>query len=192
MKTLRATTLLGTAVLATGALLGLAPTAGAANCPPPPKVKNAFAQWGDSGGYVPVTNSWELVNGAMLVADDAPTGLSDVAADGSALFLPAGGSATSACTTAPMITSIVRFYVKNVGDPAGRLHVELLVNKGKDGILDGGTITAGLDWQVSPVLVIPWPKPLKGAVDLRVRLTAIGTGAAFEVDDVFLDPSRGR
>jgi hypothetical protein len=181
-----------------------APAGPGGGCPPPPPNVSAFGQWGDSLSYVPVNDGsfavggpaahnspWTLSGGASIVRDNDPSNLGGPGGFG-ALSLSPGASAVSACTTAPMIKTIVRFFVKNTGAPTGLLHVEVLVNDGKNGVLDGGTITAGSTWAPSPAISVPWPKPLKGAVNLRVRLTAVGTGASFEVDDVYLDPCRSR
>jgi hypothetical protein len=183
------------------AMLGTTATvASAATCPPPPAATIAFASFADTSSYVlandgsfsPVgkdskDSSWALSGGASIVADNDPWNLSGATTQ-SALALPAGSSAVSGCTTAPMISSVVRFFVKNTGSASGHLHVEILVNGGKNGILDGGTITAGSDWGVTDQIVLPWAKPLKGAVQLQVRLTPVEADASFEVDDVYIDP----
>jgi hypothetical protein len=195
-----------TVVVGLCAWLALPQAAKAATCPPPPSLVNPFLPWQDSLDYVTVTNgSFEPIptgskdlpwafskNGASVVGDNEPWHVNGSSSDSSALLLQAGGQATSACTTAPNIASVVRFFVRNVGSDDGQLHVEILVNNGKNGILDGGTITAGASWEPSGVVYLPWAKPLKGAVDLRVRLTPVGTGAAFEVDDVYIDPCKSR
>jgi hypothetical protein len=193
------------AAVAAGAAAALATPAGAATCPPPPATVQPFLPWQDAADYVTVNNGsfeplakgsketpWKLSAGASVVGDNEPWHIDGGSGDSHALYLPAGSTAVSACTTAPNISSVARFFVRNVGAPDGRLHVEVLVNGGKNGILDGGTITAGSAWQVSQVVVLPWAKPLKGAVDLRVRLTPVGDGAAFVVDDVYLDPFRSK
>ena len=174
------------------------------NCPPPPLSLNAFAPWGDSRSYVPVNDGsfavggpaaldspWTLSGGASVAQDNDPSNLGGPGGFG-ALSLPSGGTAVSQCTTAPMIKTTVRFFVENTGSPSGLLHVEVLVNGGKNGILDGGTISAGPTWAPSPAIDVPWPKPLNGRVNLQVRLTAEGDGASFEVDDVYLDPCVSR
>jgi hypothetical protein len=176
------------------------PTALAANCPPPPTASTAFSAYGDLNSYVlandgsfdPVASSsknspWSLSHGASIVADGNPVNLAQGSTN-SALSLPAGSSALSGCTTAPQITSIVRFFVKNTGNPADHLHVEIVVNGGKNGVLDGGTITAGSTWAPTNPILLPWANPLKGAVQLQVRLTPVEADASFEVDDVFIDP----
>jgi hypothetical protein len=194
---------IATVAAAVAASLAVVPSALAANCPPPPAVVQPFLQWNDQTDYVPVTNGsfepitagskdlpWVLSGGAATVSDNEPWYVNGRTGDHTALSLPSGSQAVSACTTAPNIASVVRFFVRNTGDPSATLHVEILVNQGKDGILDGGYVSAGSDWAPTNILVLPWAKPLKGAVDLRVRLTPVGAGAAFEVDDVYIDPCK--
>jgi hypothetical protein len=176
------------------------PTAAAATCPPPPTSSTVFASYGDGNDYVLANNGsfdsitggskdspWALSGGASVVADGNPANLAHGASN-NALALSSGSSALSGCTSAPMITSIVRFFVKSTGNPSGHLHVELLVNGGKNGVLDGGTITAGRSWAPTDAIDIPWAHPLKGAVQLQLRLTPVEPDASFEVDDVFIDP----
>jgi hypothetical protein len=183
-------------------ILTSAPAAFAASCPPPPSVVHPFAAWGDDQSYVPVSDGsfepipkgsllqpWSLSKtGASIVSDNEPWYVDGNKSDDHALSIQSGGQATSACTTAPLMTSIVRFFVKNTGSSSGLLQVQLLVNGGKDGTLDGGYIVAGPTWQPAAILNVPWPHPLSGAVDLQVVLTPVGTGASFEVDDVYIDP----
>jgi hypothetical protein len=121
------------------------------------------------------------------VADANPANLAHGTTN-SALSLPAGSSALSGCTTAPLITSILRFAIKNTGNPNGHLHIEILVNGGKNGILDGGSVTASASWGLTQPILVPWPHPLKGAVQLQVRLTPVEPDASFIVDDVYIDP----
>jgi hypothetical protein len=68
------------------------------------------------------------------------------------------------------------------------LHVEVIVNGGKNGVLAGGVIYPAAGWNPTNPINVPWPHPLQGAVQLQVRLTAVGTGAAFQVDGAYLDP----
>jgi hypothetical protein len=166
-------------------------SASAATCPPPPSPQQPFTPWSDSHDYVLTTGgsfepgapAWTLSGGASVVQGNAPNKL-DKSSDGSALNLPAGSSATSACVTAPHIVGIVRFFAKSVGTSGGALHVEILV-KGKT--YDAGTITSGSGWAPSPMLTSDAPN-YSGAVTYQVRLTPVGAGAAFVVDDVYFDP----
>jgi len=163
----------------------------AASCPPPPSVEHPFTPWSDSASYV-LTNGasfeqgaggWTLSGGAQIVSGNAPNRL-DAAGDSHSLYLPAGSSATSPCTTAPHIVGIVRFFLRNVGALTGALKVQVLV-KGRT--YDAGTIGAGPSWQPSAMLPSNAPN-YSGAVAYQVQLTPVGAGAAFTVDDVYFDP----
>jgi hypothetical protein len=164
-----------------------------ATCPPPPNGLKPFTSWGDANSYVLTTGgsfekgvpSWTLSGGAKLVAGTAPNAFA-AATDSQSLYLPAGSSATSACVTAPKIVGIVRFFARNLGVADGQLKVEVLV---KGGVYQAGTITAGSIWAPSPMLSSNAPA-YKGAVTYQVRLTPVGAGAAFTVDDVYFDPYR--
>jgi hypothetical protein len=186
---------LGLAIVA-GAVLasfvsGTVKTAQAATCPPPPSPLLPFVPWNDSHDYVLTTGgsfergapAWSLAGGAQLVAGNAPNKL-DSSTNTSSLYLPPGSSATSPCVTAPQIAGIVRFFVKNAGLSSGQLKVEVLV---KGSVYDAGLISANGSWSPSPMLASNAPY-YKGAVAYQVRLTSVGSGAAFVVDDVYFDP----
>jgi hypothetical protein len=177
------------AAVTAGALTTL--PAVAASCPPPPTPLQPFLPWGDDGTYVlttggsfePGTAAWTLSGPAKIVSDNAPNQL-DPKTDSQALFLPSGSSATSACVTAPQILGIVRFFAKNTGSDDADLKVEIIV-KGKTYL--AGTITAGSTW--APTDILPSNAPhYKGAVTYQVRLTALGSNAAFTLDDIYFDP----
>jgi hypothetical protein len=169
--------------------------AAAADCPPPPDPVYPFLAWGDWAPYVPATGgtfeagvaSWSLSGGATVVNENTRF-LSDSPTSTRSLYLPAGASATSRCVTAPKIVGIVRFFVRNARTSTGQLKVEVLV-KGKT--YPAGTFSAQTAWAPTPVLVSTAPQ-YKGAVTYQVRISALGTDAAFMIDDVYFDPFRGR
>jgi hypothetical protein len=177
--------------LGVGCLSGQVGSAHAATCPPPPTAVQPFLPWSDAHDYVLTTGggfesgqpAWALSGGATIVSGNAPNKL-DRSTDSASLYLPAGSSATSPCTTAPQIVGIVRFFVKNLGASTGQLKVEILV---KGGVYDAGTITAGGTWSPSSMLASNAPN-YKGAVAYQVRLTPVGADSAFTVDDVYFDP----
>jgi hypothetical protein len=181
------------AVLVAAAAMS-AGVARAATCPPPPTPLQPFVPWNDAGQYVLTTGgsfehgtpSWTLTGGAKIVADNAPNTF-DASTDSSALSLPAGSSATSACVTAPQILGIVRFFAKSVGDAGGQLKVEVLV---KGGVYQAGTISGSSHWAPTAILASNAPA-YKGAVTYQIRLTPVGSGSAFTVDDVYFDPWKG-
>jgi hypothetical protein len=176
---------------ATALTAGVVAPAKAASCPPPPTSVQPFTPWNDSASYVLTTGAsfeqgnagWALAGGAQIVSGNAPNSLDPVTHSHS-LYLPAGSSAVSPCTTAPHIVGIVRFFLKNVGVSTGGLHVQVLV-KGKT--YDAGTVTAGSDWQPSAMLQSNAPN-YSGAVAYQVRLTPVGAESAFTLDDVYFDP----
>jgi hypothetical protein len=168
---------------------GAAPAALAATCPPPPTPVYPF---GPDTGYVMTTGgdfgtgsqAWTLTGGAPRVADQAPDVLFAPANSFGALYLPPGSSATSPCVTAPGIVGWVRPYVKSVGASGGLLSVQIIVH---GTVYSAGIVTAGAGWAPTPLLQSDAPL-YKGAVTYQVRLTPIGPGAAFDVDDVWIDP----
>lgn len=184
------------AAVAAAAFAGAgAGAARAATCPPPPTDVKPFTPWSDQNSYVlttggsfePSSPAWSLSGGAKIVSDNAPNAL-DPASDSHALYIPAGATVTSACVTAPHIVGIVRFFAKSVGASGGQLRVEILV---KGGVYQAGVIGAGSSW--APTGALPSNAPnYSGAVTYQVRLTASGTGAAFDVDDVYFDPYAGK
>jgi hypothetical protein len=166
-------------------------SATAASCPPPPTPVYPFTPWSDNASYVLTTGAsfeqgsggWSLSGGAQIVSGNAPNKL-DPSSDSHSLSLPPGSSALSPCTTAPHIVGIVRFFLKNTGTATGALNVQVLV---KGNTYDAGTISAGSSWQPSAMLPSNAPN-YSGAVAYQVRLTPVGSGAAFTVDDVYFDP----
>jgi hypothetical protein len=181
-----------TAAIAAACVAGLSGSATgsaqAATCPPPPTPVQAFA---DSYDYVMTTGGafgagsqvWTLTGGASRVADQAPDPFAPGGSTG-ALYLPPGSSATSPCVTAPGIVGWVRLYAKSVGVASGQLDVQVIVH---GSVYEAGTVTAGGDWAPTPLLQSDAPL-YKGAVTYQVRLIPVGPGAAFDVDDVWVDP----
>jgi hypothetical protein len=180
------------AVLASLATQFGVPSAAAATCPPPPDAVKPFTPWGDDNQYVlttggsfePGSPAWTLTGGAAVVSGDSAPNFLDPSAHTRALSLPAGSSATSACVTAPHIAGLVRFFARNAGTSSATLKVEILV-KGK--VFQAGSVSAGSPWTPTPILASDAPY-YKGAVTYQIRLTAVGAGGAFTVDDVYFDP----
>jgi len=178
-----------------------APASRAYGCPPQGTAATVFGAWGDStsyllaggGSFEPAAPGWWLVGGATVQAGNEPWHVGGTA-DSRSLYLPAGSSATSVQICSPKLAPVLRFFVANVGSRAGRLHVELVVNgdSRRAEVLDGGTVTADRGWNVSAPIAIPWSDTRWGAVAFQVRLSPEGDGAAFAVDDVYIDPYQSR
>jgi hypothetical protein len=132
-------------------------TASAASCAATLDASTPFAAWGDNASYV--------------------------LSPGGGVSLANGASLTTACTKAPGIQSIVRFFARSTSG-GGAIHVEVIVGGNK--VLDGGTVTAGGSMAPVDQVVVNWDRNDHRAADLQVRLTAVG--GSFDIGDVYIDP----
>jgi hypothetical protein len=159
-----------------------------------------FAPWGDSAYYKLAPNGsfdegssgWSLNGGARVVRDGNP-----LISGSSSLLLPAGSSATApaACTRLADLGS--RFFVRNVGSPSGSLRVDVTYRSllGLTVTSNLGTLTAGGEWQPSPKyghvlsnLLGTLSLNSSLSASLRFKFTPRGWGAAYQIDDLFVDP----
>lgn len=167
-----------------------------------PQVGQDFARWGDSayyrlapgGAFESGNPSWKLGNGAKVVSGNEPYKLRS---GSRSLYLPAGAIATSPTTCFAFGDWHARFVVRNTGSSSAQLEVDILVYNllGVLSIVDGGTIRAGSTWAPSPrmsALVSNVGGLLGTTTAIAVRVKAKGSGAAFSVDDVFIDPLKSR
>jgi hypothetical protein len=184
-------------VLAPSAQAGLLTTGSAAYCDP--AASQPFARWGDTASYTLVPGgafevsdpAWSLRGGAATVAGNEPYYV-HAAKDRRSLYLPAGSSATTPTTCFVLGDWHLRFFVRNRGTTSGSLRVEVVARSlvGVLSVLDGGTVRAGTTWAPSPRvgLLVSNLTSLLGTKAVAFRFTPVGTGAAFQIDDVYLDP----
>jgi hypothetical protein len=175
---------------------GLIGTGPASGCGTASKV---FAPWGDQANYLLVPGggfeagmpSWSLSGGAKVVAGNEPSFVRD-ARDSRSLYVPSGASALSPTVCFGLGDWHSRFFVRNVGSARGSLKVDVAVKSllGLVSILDGGSISASGEWSPSPRvgLTLTNLTSLLGVRAIAFRFRAVGSGAAFQVDDVYLDP----
>lgn len=169
-----------------------------------PTATRAFAQWGDSSYYASLFNGgfedgsagWYLSGGARVVSGNEPFYVSGDRSDGHSLVLPAGSSAYSASVCFALGDWHLRLLAKNVGSRTGALHVQVVVPSlvgGLLGVLDGGTISGSGAWAPSPRLELALCNvtSLLGTRAVAFRFTPVGAGAAYQIDDVSLDPWKG-
>jgi len=177
---------------------GLIGTGPASYCDPNPS--KAFSQWGDSANYAMLQNgsfengssSWILSGGAKVVSGNEPFYLHS-RGDSHSLLLPAGSSAYSGTVCFALGDWHMRFLAKNVGSKSGALHVQVIVPSLLGGlltILDGGSVSAGGTWAPSPrlAMLLSNVTSLLGTRAVAFRFTPVGRDAAFQIDDVYLDP----
>jgi hypothetical protein len=176
---------------------GLLSTGSASYCDS--NARQVFAPWGDSSYYARLLNGdfesgstgWNLTGGARIASGNEPFFVGD-ADDSHSLLLPSGSSATSSTACFALADWHLRFFAKSVGSSRGQLHVQVVVPSllGVLSVLDGGTVSAGNTWQPSPrlALLLSNVTSLLGTRAVAFRFTPVGAGAAFQVDDVYLDP----
>jgi len=182
---------------------GLVGTGPAASCDP--AVTQPFSAWGDSASYARLLNGgfeagdagWALGGGARVVSGNEPFFVGGDTADSHSLLLPAGSSAYSGTVCFALGDWHLRFLMRNAGSPAGKLHVQVIVPSLVGGlltILDGGTVGSGSSWTPSPrlELLLCNVTSLLGTNAVAFRFTPVGPGAAYQIDDVYLDPWKDR
>ena len=165
-----------------------------------PTSSQAFARWGDYSAYVLLANGgfesgstgWTLSGGAKVVSGNESYFLHGPR-DSHSLLLPAGSSAYSGTVCFALGDWHLRFMAKNVGSKTGTLHVQVIVPSLVGGLLtvvDGGTVSAGGSWMPSPrlALLLSNVTSLLGTKAVAFRFTPVGQGAAYQIDDVYLDP----
>lgn len=189
--------LAATALMVTpSAEAGLIGTGPASSCSTASKV---FAPWGDYRNYLLVpggafeagTPAWALSGGAKVTAGNEPFYVRS-AQDKNSLYLPNGGSALSPTVCFGLGDWSARFFVRNVGSSRGSLKVDVAVKSllGLVSLLDGGSVSGTGVWAPSASIGLTLTNltSLLGVRAISFRFRSVGTGAAFQVDDVYLDP----
>jgi hypothetical protein len=177
---------------------GLIGTGNASGCDTASKV---FAPWGDSSNYLLVPGgafepghpAWATSGGARVVPGNEPFYVRS-AQDRNSLYLPSGSSALSPTVCFGFGDWHARFFVRNVGSGQGSLKVDIAVRSllGLVSILDGGSVNGTGVWAPSPRIGLTLTNlcSLLGVKAISFRFRVVGSGAAFQVDDVYLDPWR--
>lgn len=178
---------------------GLLGTGSASYCDPSSS-KN-FAAYGDyanyaslfNGGFESGATGWSMSGGARVVWGNEPAYISGDSGDRHSLLLPAGSSASSSTVCFAFGDWHLRLFAKNVGSANGDLRVQVIVPSLVGGvvtILDGGTFSADGTWAPSPRLELALCNvtSLVGTRAVAFRFTPVGYGAAYQIDDVYLDP----
>ena len=175
---------------------GLIGTAPASGCGTASKV---FAPWGDNANYLlvpggafePGTPAWAMSGGAKVVGGNEPFYVHS-RLDKNSLYLPSGSSALSPTVCFGLGDWHARFFVRNVGSASGSLKVDVAVKSllGLVSILDGGSVSGSGVWAPSPRIGLTFTNlcSLLGVKAVAFRFRVVGSGAAFQVDDVYLDP----
>lgn len=178
--------------------------AGAANgsC----ETTKAFEQFGDGADYALLVNGGlengnggvQTTGGARIVAGNESFFLRGLS-DDSSLELGSGDSAAFHAGCISRVFPSVRFVARSVGAPATSLRVEVEyrdVNGGRQRVTVGTLAAAGYgDWAPTPALT--FLDPTQALTDqahgtFSLILTPTGAGSRWQVDDLYVDPFRGR
>jgi hypothetical protein len=166
-----------------------------------PNPAQVFRPWGDlanysrleNGGFESGTPPWLLRGGAAVVSGNEPFFISGNRSDSKSLLLPQGSTAYSGFSCFAIGDWHLRFVMRNVGSRTGALRVQVVVQDLLGNlltVLDGGTVTGGSSWAPSPRILLPLTNViwLIGNRDVAFRFTPVGRSAAYQIDDVYLDP----
>jgi len=159
-----------------------------------------FRPWGDlssyvlapDGGFEGGASGWSLSGGAGTVLGNESFYLRD-AADKRSLRLPAGSSAVSPAVCMAIDTPTFRLLARNTGDPASTLRVEAsykLLGLLRTKVID--TVSAGSSWEPSQVMsTVLTLSTVMGTLTpsaIEIRITPVGSGGRWQVDDLYIDP----
>ncbi len=179
---------------------GLLTTGSASYCDT--SASQPFMPWGDSSSYVLTPGGnfeygsvpWALGGGARVVSGNESYFVGG-RRDNRSLLLPAGSSATTGTMCFALGDWHLRLFARNVGSSSGALRVTVIVPSlvGVLTVLDGGTISGDGSWRPSPrvQLLLCNVTSLIGTRAVAFRFTPVGSGAAYQIDDVYLDPWKG-
>ena len=195
-------------VTVTAALAALAiatPAAGAAllNGCPDAGASQPFQPWGDDAMYVLAPDGgleqggggWDLDGGAVVVAGTESFQVGG-AGDSWSLSLPDDGRATTADTCIGLDSPTMRFFARNDGDPDGRLVVSVIVNTLLGPVtLPVGSVAGTDAWRPTPAFLLIanlTALPIVNGSTASIRLRFTPHGGDWRIDDVYVDPWKGR
>ena len=195
-----------TVTAALAALAIAAPTAGASlldGCPAA-DASQPFAPWGDDafyvlapdGGFEHGGGAWSLDGGAA-VAEGNESFQVGGAGDRHSLSLPDGSRATSAPACIGLDSPTMRFFARNDGDPDASLRVSVIVDTllGPQTVPIGSVDGSQSSWHPTPAFLLianltAPPIVTDGTASIRLRFTP--DGGDWHIDDVYVDPWKGR
>ena len=201
---LRRLTVLSIAALALG--LGASQPAFASTGCPDRQLDRPFLPWLDpvyytlapNGGLESGADAWSLSGGAEVVLGNERFNVR-APGDQYSLFLPSGSSATTGTTCVEILDGTMRFFAMNTGSLLSSLKVEVLYTDafGTPRAHTIALMLAGARWQ--PTLptallanLLHPPLLTDGKVEVAFRFTPLGGLSGWRIDDVYVDPFKGR
>ena len=191
-----------TAALAALAIATPAASASLLNGCPDAGASQPFQPWGDDAMYVLAPDggleqgggAWDL-DGAAVVAGNESFQVGG-AGDSWSLSLPDDGRATTADTCIGLDSPTMRFFARNDGDPDGRLVVSVIVDTLLGPLtLPIGSVDGTDAWHPTPpflLLANLTALPIVNDSTASIRLRFTPHGGDWRIDDVYVDPWKGR
>ena len=164
-----------------------------------------FLPWSDAANYAFVTNGgfesgaagWALTGSAGVVAGNESFKV-HATTDSHALALPTGSSATTPAACVGTLSPTMRFFARNTGATGSTLRVDVLYTDalGLRWSVPIATLSASSSWAPGPAALIlanvtALPLLTGGAAQVSFRFVPQGTGGAWQIDDVYVDPYKG-
>lgn len=162
--------------------------------------EQVFRPWGDSSSYVLAPNGgfeseglgWGLSGGAKTVEGNESFYLND-SGDSRSLALPAGSAAVSPPVCMSIDTPSFRLLARNTGNTSSGLRVEAVFPLlGLIRTKTVSTVYGGSDWapsqQMSTVLTLSTIVGTLIPSSVQIRITPVGSGGNWQVDDLYIDP----
>ncbi|MGN6255472.1 MAG: hypothetical protein ACTHO8_10915 [Solirubrobacterales bacterium] len=162
--------------------------------------EQVFKPWGDSNSYVLGPNGgfeagglgWALTGGAKTVEGNESFYLNDPS-DNTSLSLPAGSSALSSPVCMSIDTPTFRLIARNTGNTSSGLRVEAIYPLlGLIHTKTLSTVYGNAEWapsqQMSTVLTLSTIVGTLIPSSVQIRITPVGAGGNWQVDDLYIDP----
>jgi hypothetical protein len=182
------------------ALLSMALVAATAQACSYSGARQVFQPWGDTDSYVLAPDGgfesggpgWGLVGGAQAVEGNESFYLNSFG-DARSLALPAGSSAVSPPVCMSLDTPSFRLVARNTGDTSSGLRVEAVYPLlGLIRTKTVSTVYGGSNWapsqKMSTVLTLSTIVGTLIPSAVQIRITPVGSGGNWQVDDLYVDP----
>jgi hypothetical protein len=163
-----------------------------------------FLPWLDPASYtlapsgaLESTSGWTLSGGAKLVSGNESFRVHS-STDSHSLSLPSGSSATTKAMCVGTLYPTLRLFTVNSGSLLSTLKVEAIFPTALGKVTVPLGVLPGLSkWQ--PTLPLAYlanfttlPVMTNGTTTVQFRFTPLGSGSGFRIDDVYVDPYKGR
>ena len=163
-------------------------------------LERPFLRWLDpmqyvfapNGGFESGSSQWKL-NGAYVVSGNEAYNVHS-ASDSRSLYMPNGSSATTRAMCVELTDPTLRFFARNRGGLLSLLRVDAILESPLGGTVSVpvGVVTGGSAWQ--PTLQMLSLANLTSVLEeggegaVAFRFVSTGFNAAWQIDDVYVDP----